>query len=224
MTNFDKEIQKIGEHFKKPPIFDGIVCEKEYEKANPKILWVLKEANSTGEDESWDMREHIRLKLKTKTGILKGWSSTFKKIIYVTNGVLNNLTWNDELYHPGFKPSVIDELKKVAYINIKKTGGGAVANKSELQRYYYFSKQLLLDQINAFHPSIVIFGGTYKFFENDLNLGKLKSFGSCKSISKDGRIYISAYHPMYTIKEEDYFNDILKAVKYKTNEISKSLI
>jgi len=37
-----------------------------------KILWILKEANSTGENESWDMRDHINEKLKTETGIRKG--------------------------------------------------------------------------------------------------------------------------------------------------------
>ena len=150
MNNFNKEIDQIADHFKKPAIFDGIVSEKDYENANPKILWILKEANSTGEDGSWDMRGHIRLKLKTDKGILKGWSSTFKKIIYVTNGILNKLSWNDELYHPGYKPSVIDELKKVAYINLKKTGGGASANDKELREYYDYSKNLLHAHINEF--------------------------------------------------------------------------
>ena len=120
--------------------------------------------------------------------------------------------WNDDLHHPGHNPDVIDELKKIAYINVKKTGGGAVANDSELYEYYNTSKDLLFEQINEYSPDIIIFGGTYKFFKDDLNLGDLKSYGSCDAISKDGRLYIDAYHPMYTIEEETYFNDILKAV------------
>ena len=60
--------------------------------------------------------------------------------------------------------------------------------------------------------SIIIFGGTYKFFQEDLGLGTLEDFGSCSAIFKNDTLFIKAHHPMYTIKEEIYFNDILKAV------------
>lgn len=112
MKNFDSEIKKIAEHFNREPIFDGIVSEKDYLNSEIKILWILKDPNSSGEDGSWDMRGHIKDKLKTTTGILKGSSPTFKKIIYVTNGILNNLSWDDKLFHPSYEPKVIDELKK----------------------------------------------------------------------------------------------------------------
>lgn len=214
MKNFDNEIKKIAENFKREPIFDGIVSEKDYQNSEIKILWILKDPNSTGEDGSWDMRGHIKNNLKTETGILKGSSPTFKKIIYVTNGILNNLSWNDELFHPSYKPGVIDELKKIAYINIKKTGGGPVANENDIREYYNYSKNLLFEQIKEFKPNIIIFGGTYKFFQEDLNLGALENFGSCSAIFKNDTLYIKAYHPMYTIKEEIYFNDILKAVNH----------
>ena len=108
-----------------------------------------------------------------------------------------------------------EKIPLESQFNIKKTGGAAQAIDSELQKYYDFSKPLLYAQINEFKPTIIIFCGTYKFFKNDLNLGKLESFGSCEAIIKQGRIYISAYHPMYTIKEEDYFNDIINAVRHK---------
>lgn len=214
MRNFDNEIKKIAEHFKREPIFDGIVSEKDYLNSEIKILWILKDPNSSGEDGAWDMREHIKSNLKTKNGILKGWSATFKKLIYVTNGILNNLSWNDELSHPSYKPEVIDELKKIAYINIKKTGGGSVANANDIQEYYNYSKKLLFEQIEEFNPSIIIFGGTYKFFQDDLKLDNLEDFGSCSATFKNNILYIKAHHPMYTIKEEIYFNDILKAVNH----------
>jgi hypothetical protein len=214
MKNFDNEIKRIAEHFKREPIFDGIVSEKDYLNSEIKILWILKDPNSNGEDGAWDMRKHIKIKLKTEKGILKGWSPTFKKLIYVTNGILNNLSWNDELSHPSYKPEVIDELRKIAYINIKKAGGGPVANANDIQEYYNYSKNLLFEQIKEFKPSIIIFGGTYKFFQEDLELSTLEDFGSCSAIFKNETLYIKAHHPMYTIKEEIYFNDILKAVNH----------
>ncbi len=216
MKKFDEEIKMIAEHFGREPIFDGIVSEKDYLNSNLKLLWILKDPNSSGEDGAWNMRSHIKNNLKTKNGILKGWSATFKKIIYVSNGILNNLSWNDEVFHPSYKPEVIDELKKIAYINIKKTGGGAVAINNEIQEYYNYSKNLLFNQIKEFKPNIIIFGGTYKFFHEDLQLVNLEDFGSCSAAFHNNILYIKAYHPMYTIKEEIYFNDIINAVrKYK---------
>jgi len=219
MKNFDDAIKKVAENFKRKPIFDGIVSEKDYQNSDIKILWLLKEPNSTGEDDSWDMRGHIKDNLKTEIGILKGSTPTFKKIIYVTNGILNNLSWNDELFHPSYKPEVIDELKKIAYINIKKTGGGSVTNENEIWKYYNYSKSLLFGQIKEFKPNVIIFGGTYKFFQEDLKLGVLEGFGSCSAIFKNDTLYIKAYHPMYPIKEEIYFNDILKAVNHNKLKI-----
>lgn len=72
------------------------------------------------------------------------------------------------------------------------------------------SFSLLFEQIKEFKPKIIIFGGTYKFFQED--------FGSCSAISQNDTLYIKAHHPMYTIKEEIYFNDILRAVSYNKSK------
>src|SRR5690606_4902086 len=122
---------------------------------------------------------------------------------------------NDELYHPSYRPEVIDELKKIAYINIKKTGGGSKASELEIQEYYDYSKGLLFDQILGFNANIIIFGGTFKYFRHDLNLNKWQNFKSCNASIKEGCLYIDAYHPgWWKISEEVYFTDILNAVHH----------
>lgn len=214
MRDFKEEIEEIANYFRGEPIFDGLVNEKEYEKSSTKILWILKEANSTGESGSWDMRGHLNSKIKTKDGILTGWSNTFKKIIYVTNGILNDLAWNDDLHHPGYDPDVIDELKKIGFINIKKVGGGASANPIEIGEYYSKSKTLLFNQIDEFNPDVIIFGGTFKYFKDDMKVHSMMEFGSCHASLSEKRILIDAYHPAYyKIKEETYFNYILRAYR-----------
>lgn len=216
MNNFDEYIKEKGRLLNSEVVFDGIVNENEYAKAKVKILWILKEANSTGEDGSYDMRLAINDTIKTEKGIAKGYSSTFKKIIYVTNGIINNLDWSDELFHPGHKPEVIDELKKIAYININKTiSGGASAYAVDISKYYQEFKGILLEQIKEFNSDVVIFGGTYHFFKEDLQLREMQSFGSCNAYleASSKRIFIDAYHPALTIKEETYFNDILAAYR-----------
>jgi hypothetical protein len=214
MKNFDADVKAKGLELKSEVVFDGIVNEDEYKKVKTKILWVLKEANSDGEKGSYDTRLAINDKIKTDSGIAKGYSNTFKKIIYVTNGIINDLDWSEDLFHPSYKPEVIDELKKIAFININKTiSGGATAKKVEIKKYYNEFKEILLEQIKEFNSDVVIFGGTYQFFKDDLEVNEMQSFGSCKASLGNGskRIFIDAYHPAYTIKEETYFNDILEA-------------
>lgn len=217
MKNFDTEIENLPREKNQPIIFDGIVNEKAYKSASKKILWILKEANSTDEDGSWDMREHIALKLKPINGNFDVWKKsqkTFTKIVYVTNGLLNNLGWTEDLYHPYGNAKVLDELKKIAYINVKKTGGVSRTDTNVLKKYYNQNRDLLLAQIKEFKPDILIFGGTYFLFKDDLGLPEANSYGSCDAINKNGQVYINAYHPQYfKISDEDYFNDIINAVK-----------
>lgn len=217
MKKFDEQTAEIARFYDKSPIFDGIIDENEYSKSKIKILWILKEANSTGEDDVWDLREAIG-NLKTEFGIKKGWEKTFRKIIYVVNGISKGLEW-DNIPYASDEPDIIDELKKIAFINIKKVGGVSVANDNEIQEFYDKSKELLLNQIETYNPDVIIFGNTFKYFENDLNLNQLNKFGTCEATAKNNRIYISAYHPGARISEKNYFDDILKAFRAFNKQI-----
>lgn len=209
MKNFNKEIEELAKKFNKSPIFDGIVNEEEYQNSEVKIMWILKDANSTGEDDSYDLRDAIN-NLKTEYGIRKGWGKTFSKIIYVSEGILNKTKW-DDIPFPKNKPEIVDILKQIAYVNIKKVGGGSQSVKSELQEHFEKSKQLLINQIDEFNPDVVIFGNTYQFFEKELGLNQMNIFGTCHATAKKNRIYIDAYHPNVRINGKDYFEDIIKA-------------
>lgn len=209
MNKFNKEIKELANLFNKPPIFDGIVNEEKYQNSEVKIMWILKDANSTGEDDSYDLRDAIN-NLKTENGIRKGWEKTFNKIIYVTEGILNKTKW-DNIPFPKDKPEIVDVLKQIAYVNIKKVGGGSKSVKSELQEHFEKSKQLLINQIDEFNPDVVIFGNTYQFFEKELGLNQMNIFGTCHATAKKNRIYIDAYHPNVRMNGKDYFEDIIKA-------------
>lgn len=219
MKKFTQEIENIAKNFSKPPIFDGVVNEEKYQNSDVKIMWILKDANSTGEDESYDLRDAIN-NLKTEYGIRKGWEKTFSNIIYVTNGILNQTEWEDMPY-PKDDPSIVNVLKQIAYINIKKVGGGSESVESELHEHFLKSKELLISQIDEFNPDVVIFGNTYRFFKNDLGLNQMNIFGTCHATAKADRIYIDAYHPNARITGKDYFEDILKAYNTFKKQIDK---
>lgn len=209
----DEQIKcHINKEFNRNPIFDGIVNSDSYNNAEKKILWILKEPNSSNDQDSWDMRGAIS-NLKTESGIRNGWEKTFTSIVYVTHGILKNKSWK-EIPFPNENPEIIDELNKIAYINVKKTAGLAKTKPSELKDYYVRSKEILLEQIKTIDPDILIFGGTFYLFKDDLSLSKLNPYGSCNVLKIDNKVYIDAFHPQYFgIKRENYFNDILNAVQ-----------
>lgn len=85
------EFEKNSTKFKGNIVYDGIVNLSEYKSTFPKILWVLKEANSY-EDADWDFRYALKdIKNKSGRGIKYGLIDTFTSIIYTTYGILNNL-------------------------------------------------------------------------------------------------------------------------------------
>jgi hypothetical protein len=209
MKTFNKEIEDIGKLFNSPPIYDGIVNEEKYIGSEVKLMWVLKDANSTGESETYDLRKAIN-SLKRDYGVRKGWEKTFNNIIYVTNGILKNTEW-ENIPYPRDKPDIVDVLQNIAYINVKKIGGGAKSNDLEVNEHYQKNKELLLEQIDEFNPDVIIFGNTYHYFKDDLKLNQMNVFGTCHATAKDNRIYLSAYHPNARMKQKDYFDDIMIA-------------
>ncbi|WP_197275397.1 hypothetical protein [Nonlabens sp. YIK11] len=209
MKTFNDEIENIGRLSNRAPIFDGIVNEHKYLSSNIKLMWILKDANSTGEDESYDLREAINT-LKRDYGIRKDWENTFRNIIYVTNGILNDASWEDIPY-PKDDPSTVDILQNIAFINVKKVGGGSRSKENEIYNHYQKYKAILFEQIDEFNPDVIIFGNTYRYFKEDLGLNQMNIFGSCHATVKDNRIYLSAYHPNARIKEKVYFDDIMTA-------------
>ena len=177
---------------------DGIVNRDVFNKCKKRILWILKEVNHDGELDDWDMCEILRTEIKGEKGINPGWSNTFAPIIYSTYGILNNLKWH-EIPYCNEKPEIIDVLNSIAYMNVKRTSGGANVDYQKLSEAYKENKNLLFNQINEINPSIIIYGGTFYLFENDLDL-----------ISNKNVTHISAYHPAHRGNKEIYCNQIIE--------------
>ncbi|SEM31988.1 hypothetical protein SAMN04488008_1166 [Maribacter orientalis] len=191
-------------------ILDGIVSTQHYELAKPKILWILKEPHSG--NESWDVRKRIQT-LRENDRIAIGFDKTFTRIVYTTNAILNNIPWSEGRIRTN--PEMIDELQKMAYINVKKTGGASKTKPITLEQAYNKSKDILFKQIELIKPDVLIFGGTFYLFEKDLGLPKLNIYGSgtCHAQSKNGQIFLNVYHPQKPVITKDYVDDIMLAVK-----------
>jgi len=216
--NISKEILKKD----KNAIVDGIInCEK-YTEIKTKILWVLKEANSS---ETWTFQDLLSVNdIESKIGKTNDTliHHMFKKIFYATYGLKINEDYDKLPYITEKKVYQIGE--EIAYINIKKIAGGSEAVENEIEQAYAVNEDLLLKQIKEYNPNIIIFGNTLKYF----NWDKLKEIGwdlfdkkqivdnetnntHFYPISKD-KLCIYPYHPAYiTVTQDVYCSEIIKA-------------
>ena len=189
-------------------VTDGIVDIESYVNATPKILWVLKEANSAGED--WSYSDFYKCTWHNHNGI-----SSIRKTVYTTYGLLNNI--NDFSDIPVWsKESYQEELKKMAIINIKKVPGGARSCYHEIKAAYEENEELLKEQIDVYNPDVIIFGGTFKFMEFLHQNLPNKTITEINNhyYNVDGRLLINTYHPSYIrFTDEAYVMDIVNIVK-----------
>jgi len=132
--------QKENEFFSKYPIDlknivrDGVVEEGSYLSSNPKILFLLKEANSPGEG-GWSLIEKIRsYDPVPMLDTLARWISGIRNLP-------KNVPWTAVKSISAY--SRICVLNEVVLFNLKKTPGGGTTNEKELAAHALeFSIQL----------------------------------------------------------------------------------
>lgn len=206
------------------PILDGIIDPERFIAAKYKIIWILKEPYDDFDEEGkpfgggWD----IKAVIKSKNFIHEytGGKPTFKPMVYASWGILNDFCLWDDMDNVEKDPSMLNALKSVAYINVKKLPGHKSTHYSVCNEAYSSYKDLLLRQIELINADIVIGGSTLHHFFNDFELSTVERHrqGSVNYYLKDNKIYIQAYHPAQRtsttgVSQEQYCNDIILAVK-----------
>jgi len=217
-------------------IIDGIINKELYEKAKYKILWILKEPNDKDSNEKWTYQDYfskkeIERKIGTEEDTLR--YRMMKKIIWNSYGLLHDNTLFDEIENQIEDERIYSITEEIAYINIKKTPGGGAAIYKEIKAYYEQNKDLLIEQIKAFKPNIIIFGGTLTFFEYEdlekanLDIRKDNKFHSMNGTSRmsfydisEDVLLIHAYHPAYwSISYKQYYEEMIDGLKeWKKNK------
>ncbi|TGL04058.1 hypothetical protein EHQ43_11680 [Leptospira bouyouniensis] len=173
--------------FKNSFVSDGIINEEEYLKAKVKILVLTKESNNPEQSEE-DYRDWW------KYGIKFGFS---RRIAEWSYGILNNFPPVQSIS----EENLIDSIRKIAFMNVKKIAGGSTANDAELEHYLNRDKEFILEQIAIIEPDVIITGIAKDEYLNLLypNL-KLKSSGYDILIGKEKNMkFVSFYHPSYRV-------------------------
>lgn len=207
----DEKIYQIDEN----AFVDGIINFEKY-SANPlKILWILKDTNSYEEKQDW--RKELK---EISNGNLGAFRNTFENIIYITYGILNQKKYSEE-FSIDINPEHAKVLEEIAFINVKKTPGGSKIDFKTLENYYLLYKDVILEQIKIYQPTIIInsTGNSLPVLREDIkeikqNLSetiyiKTSDLGVDFSVNKE-LIVFNTYHPMANRPNRNvYCNDII---------------
>lgn len=145
-----KRLEEINDRLLKENEFlvlDGITDYDQFGKSGLKILWIMKEANQSNTPHADDLRIFHR---NVKT--YPRWRRTYKLIVKATYGILHDKDFKE--IPPESDISFI--LNEIAFINVKKIGGGSNSSWSQILNHYIKNKELILEQVACIEPEIII--------------------------------------------------------------------
>lgn len=176
------------------PIYDGVyvpadapsdTSHMERYLSGPRIMWVLKE--------SWEKTE----------GGAGGWAvyhalddadaqkiKTWKVMAYTLYGISTGTAYDSM---PEADANMLAMLKDVAYVNVSKMPGGTSSNGASMARAFGIWKETLKEQVAAYDPEVIIFGGTFDLCSDMFTDQKPFNRAGCHVC--DGRLLIDALHP-----------------------------
>jgi hypothetical protein len=197
------------------PIVDGTYDINAYFQEETRIMWMLKEPydefleDGTPYGGGWNMAGILDSAVAAE-------NKTRKPMIYILYAFFNDIGEWDDMYNIEDAPEMAEVLKRIAYINMSKMPA-KTSSKSNMNNEYKIWEPILLKQIELYDPHIIIFGNTFKYFKDRLLNGEYVSDTSNENLgiySCNNRLYLDAYHPQQrTIKQEEYVNDILFAMR-----------
>jgi hypothetical protein len=214
----------------KKPVLDGVTDVEKYLKnsrKNKKICWILKEPydDKDGYGGGFDLRKLLPSRYIKKA---HNFSPTWNIVGMISYSILNGFKPYNEIIELE-RTKYMLSLLQISFINIGKMPSktGSETKDKDLWKHYEHWKPILNWQLSKYNPDIIIFGNTDKYFWDDLGLddGDCKKNKNGNYVLKDGKIYITVWHPSQTkIKHEAYFNGIINAVKKGENYIGKKSV
>lgn len=134
---------------------DGIICEEEYGKRAPRILFVSKESNldpASKERESTGNTDCFWLQKWVNSGKSSAETGSGTKYINVLAILCNAvLSGKKDASKKGW-----DVLKNCAYININKRGGHSSCDDNSLAAYANDYQKYIRKQIELIDPDVIV--------------------------------------------------------------------
>ena len=188
--------------------YDGMLSE-EYNNAPVKIVWVLKEALYDGK-----LSEQLEHAIKNKY-----FSFTWLTMAYSAYAVINGWTSAQWKEVPTLDQGVLEILRKVAVVNVKKeacTAPTGLSDNAEIIAEYFANRDAIKKQILDLDAAVIVFGYPEKLrcivediFKNQTAIDYHidKHFGDFAStvaeVNGKRRLFLWGYHPGYYRSEEN---------------------
>ncbi len=152
---------------------DGVISPADYEKYNgAKILWILKEPYGKGGCNQANEKERAAYPTDIWENKNVDGYHTFAPMILLAHILAGGAISDDVLY----SKSAFEHFKRsTAYVNVKKIPGTSSSSDSVIQAAAKENKELINRQINLYSPTVIIGGGTLKYFFRTDNFAKRDS-------------------------------------------------
>ena len=137
---------------------------------------------------------------------------TWLPLIYILYGIHKGQERVEYRDMPKADMKMVDLLKQSAYININKMPGDTVSGN--MRSEYAIWRDIILKQIEAYNPDIIIFGGTFDVIKKDLSLlgrdpiakTSTEEIAHFYKDNKD-RLLVNAMHPAQRHISWDFYVD-----------------
>lgn len=139
---------------------DGVVCPEIWFSQQVRPLFLLKEAYGDGRD--WDLIDDHLL-----TAAPFGNHLTWKRVTQWAQGILGTTAdrlcpFDERTRGLGFGNAY---LRRIAAVNVKKSGGRSASNAEEIARYARNDRALLCRQLELIDPTVIVCGNTFEYLE-----------------------------------------------------------
>lgn len=185
-----------GWHFNR----DGIISKEDWNDCEVKVLFVLKETNKAKQNIILAINRALTTK---KSGWWKG--KVLRRVGRWAYGLQN---YDGEI--PALSDAKLNAkkaIKNIAYINIRKTAGGARTNKTSFDAHTEEFAPYVRRQIELIKPDIVVLGGTYKQVKKHIFPELVKV--SERVHKHEGMLFINAFHPAAVKKASMLYHQVV---------------
>ena len=222
---FNDEFKKDNELEGQFIEYDGLVDEKEYQKQDLKVAFLLKDVNDEDSKGNCSLVKWLgSLKTKYKENSWenkkeeKSWQQTWLNVCYWCE-ILKNLNANFIRAYNKEITALLKNLDDIAIVNIKKTNGGSKSIYKELEgAVKLYGKSTIKEIEELIQPRLVICCGTFDLAQMLVQIKRNKDDyesvtvqtttlpSGAKYFIEDGIYYLKFVHPAwYTVNKNILF-------------------
>jgi hypothetical protein len=188
---------------------DGIVDTQHWNDAPVKVMILNRETNAIEPPDYtnglYSIPDAIQRSSRGKTGWTRG--NTLRVSGQWAYGILNHQGGTYPLHKEAKRNAFIAPLS-IAYVNLRKTNGGAVANLKVLERDTAHYADLLKEQIELINPDVVICGRTLGYIRKFIFGDEMVCLG--ERLYKLGTtLFIAHFHPSARKKHAEMYQRIM---------------